>query len=100
MGSSTVEAMLSRCAPIFYGDIRSHERVIVCRFSIYFYHFGIARESPVYSITYALFRFPCHFLPLLVFVSNAFKTKMLEELVLNQKGIGWWGLMQNNPVRF
>ncbi|XAR58580.1 tRNAPhe (7-(3-amino-3-carboxypropyl)wyosine37-C2)-hydroxylase [Bertholletia excelsa] len=27
VGSSTVEAMLSRHAPVFYGDIRSHERV-------------------------------------------------------------------------
>ncbi|PIN18449.1 Phosphatidylserine-specific receptor PtdSerR, contains JmjC domain [Handroanthus impetiginosus] len=27
VGSSVVEAMLSRSAPIFYGDIRSHERV-------------------------------------------------------------------------
>ncbi|CAK7346519.1 unnamed protein product [Dovyalis caffra] len=27
VGSSTVEAMLSRTAPVFYGDIRSHERV-------------------------------------------------------------------------
>ncbi|MQM16086.1 hypothetical protein Taro_049041 [Colocasia esculenta] len=29
VGSSTVEAMLSRSAPIFYGDLRSHERVPV-----------------------------------------------------------------------
>uniref|UniRef100_A0A1D1Z6Y6 tRNA wybutosine-synthesizing protein 5 n=1 Tax=Anthurium amnicola TaxID=1678845 RepID=A0A1D1Z6Y6_9ARAE len=27
VGSATVEAMLSRSAPIFYGDLRSHERV-------------------------------------------------------------------------
>lgn len=27
VGSSTVEAMLSKTAPVFYGDIRSHERV-------------------------------------------------------------------------
>ncbi|WJZ90079.1 hypothetical protein VitviT2T_009253 [Vitis vinifera] len=27
VGSSTVEAMLSRSAPVFYGDLRSHERV-------------------------------------------------------------------------
>ncbi|XP_077245410.1 2-oxoglutarate (2OG) and Fe(II)-dependent oxygenase superfamily protein isoform X2 [Tasmannia lanceolata] len=27
VGSSVVEAMLSRAAPVFYGDIRSHERV-------------------------------------------------------------------------
>lgn len=27
MGTSIVEAMLSRTAPVFYGDIRSHERV-------------------------------------------------------------------------
>ncbi|KAH6812891.1 2-oxoglutarate and oxygenase superfamily protein [Perilla frutescens var. frutescens] len=27
VGSSVVEAMLSRSAPVFYGDIRSHERV-------------------------------------------------------------------------
>lgn len=27
-GSSNVEAMLSRTAPVFNGDIRSHERVI------------------------------------------------------------------------
>ncbi|KAL6338301.1 hypothetical protein AAG906_018576 [Vitis piasezkii] len=28
VGSSTVEAMLSRSAPVFYGDLRSHERFI------------------------------------------------------------------------
>ncbi|XP_048233905.1 uncharacterized protein LOC8276685 isoform X4 [Ricinus communis] len=27
VGSSTIEAMLSRTAPVFYGDLRSHERV-------------------------------------------------------------------------
>ncbi|XP_050203422.1 lysine-specific demethylase JMJ31 [Mercurialis annua] len=27
VGTSTVEAMLSRTAPVFYGDLRSHERV-------------------------------------------------------------------------
>lgn len=27
MGSSVVEAMLSRSAPVFNGDIRGHERV-------------------------------------------------------------------------
>lgn len=27
VGSCIVEAMMSRSAPVFYGDIRSHERV-------------------------------------------------------------------------
>lgn len=36
VGSSTVEAMLSKTEPVFYGDIRSHERVI-----LFFSHFFI-----------------------------------------------------------
>lgn len=34
-GSSVVEAMLSRSAPVFYGDIRSHERVICLVLNIF-----------------------------------------------------------------
>ena len=33
-GSGIVEAMLSKSAPVFYGDLRSHERVI---FFVYFF---------------------------------------------------------------
>lgn len=40
MGSSVVEGMLSRTAPVFYGDLRSHERVFL-------YYFSVVMELPM-----------------------------------------------------
>lgn len=48
MGSSTVEVMLSKSAPVFYGDIRNHERV-------FFYislHDFVKYEGYALNVTY------------------------------------------------
>lgn len=44
VGSSIVEAMLSRAAPVFYGDIRGHERVkfFSLKLDILLKHFMVA----------------------------------------------------------
>ncbi|KAG5587232.1 hypothetical protein H5410_047666 [Solanum commersonii] len=44
VGSVAVEAMLSRSAPVFYGDIRSHERVPLSFFTFIRYCLGLLKN--------------------------------------------------------
>ena len=85
-----MEAMLSKSAPVFYGDLRSHERVI---FFVYIFktlwNFELFSLMEVNKPNYSFCRFHYHFLPSLVIVSNECKTEILvmqsmQKMLLNK----------------
>ena len=85
-----MEAMLSISAPVFYGDLRSHERVI---FFVYIFktlwNFELLSlmevNKPNYSNSLSFYRFHYHFLLSLVIVSIECKIEILVVSILNWK---------------
>lgn len=97
-----VEAMLSRTAPVFYGDLRSHERVIFSFWhSLYIEDydvFSLLDDGTMIIIGFAfVYRFHYRFPLLLAFVNDTGKMlTILAALILIQKNEG--NLTQSKAV--